>query len=73
MHLYFSWQNLSVGAQICQLMTLTFDLLLKKINLGFNFLINRDRAFILKVCIPYGKTFLLVPNFTLQQDLGLDF
>ena len=43
-------------------LTLTFDLLLKKLNLGFNFWTKRDRAFILQVCIPCGKTFLSVPK-----------
>ena len=43
-------------------LTLNFDLLLKKLNLGHNFWIKRDRAFILQVCIPCGKTFLFVPK-----------
>ena len=43
-------------------LTLTFDLLFKKLNLGFNFWTKRDRAFILQVGIPCGKTFLFVPK-----------
>ena len=47
-------------------LTLTFDLLLKKLNLGYNFWTKRDKAFILQVCIPCGKTFLSIPkNLTL--------
>ena len=43
-------------------LTLTFDLLLKKLSLGYNFWTNRDTAFILQVCIPCGKTFLSIPK-----------
>ena len=43
-------------------LTLTFDLLLKKLNLGYNFWTKRDKAFILQVCIPCGKTFLSIPK-----------
>ena len=38
-------------------LTVTFDLLLKKINIGHNFFIVRDRALIFGMCIPYDKTF----------------
>ena len=41
-------------------LTLAFDLLLKKHNLGHNFLTIRDGAFILHVHIHCGKTFLFV-------------
>ena len=43
-------------------LTLTFDLLLKSFNLRHNFIYKRDKAFILYMCIPCGKTFLLIPN-----------
>ena len=36
-------------------LTLKFDLLLKNFNLGHNFLIRRDRAFILYMCIACDK------------------
>ena len=57
-------------------LTLTFDRLLIKPNLRHNVLTKRDGAFILHVCIPCGKTFLLIPNFdpvtlTLTFDLLL--
>ena len=41
-------------------LTLKFDLLLKNFNLGHNFLTRSDGAFILHMCIPCDKTFLLV-------------
>ena len=39
----------------------TFDLLLKNFNIGHNFLILRDRAFIFSMYVPYDKTFPVVP------------
>ena len=42
-------------------MALKFDLLLKNFNLGNNFQTRRDMAFILHMCIPYDKTFNMVP------------
>ena len=65
---WFLWQDLSIRTKKIDLvtLTLTFDLLLKKLNLGYNFWTKRDKAFILQVCIPCGKTFLSVPkNLTL--------
>ena len=62
------WQDLSLGTNNFDLVTLilTFDLLLKKLNLRHNFLTKRDGVFILHVCISYGNAFLLVPkNLTL--------
>ena len=55
---YSLLQDLSGG-------TKTFDLyfwptLKKKLNLGFNFWIKRDGAFMLPMCIPCHKTFLSV-------------
>ena len=44
-------------------LTLTFDLLLKKLNLGNNFWTKRDRAFIFHMCISCGKTFMLGNDF----------
>ena len=64
--MYFLWQDLSVGNQIFDLVTLTFDLLLKKLNLDHNFLTKSDRDLILHISIPCDKTFLLIPS-------GLDF
>ena len=47
-------------------LTLIFDLLLKKLNLGYNFWTKRDKAFILHMLVPCDKTFLPVPkNLTL--------
>ena len=43
-------------------LTLTFYLLLKKLNLGYIFWTKRDKAFIVQVCIPCGKTFLSIPK-----------
>ena len=65
------WQDLSVGTKNCDLvtLTLTFDLLLKKNDLT---LAITERAFILQMCIPHGKNFLLVPKF-LTHDLGFNF
>ena len=33
----------------------------KNFNLGHNFQTNKDRAFIFHMCIPYDKTFHMVP------------
>ena len=44
-------------------LTLTFDLLLKKLNLGYNFWNKRDRAFIFHMCIPCSNTFLSITKF----------
>ena len=63
--MYSLWQDLSVNTKFFDFvtLTLTFDLLLKKLNLGHNFWTKRDRAFIFHKCIPCGKTFLSIPNF----------
>ena len=58
--MYYLWQDLSVGTKNFELLTLTSDLLLKKVNLGHDFWTKRDKAFILHMCITCGKTFLLV-------------
>ena len=60
--MYSLWQELSVDTKIFDLVTLTFDLLLKKINLGHNFWTKRDRAFIFHMGICCDKTFLLEPT-----------
>ena len=44
-------------------LTLTFDLLLKKLNLDHDFWTKSDRALILHISIPCDKTFLLIPIF----------
>ena len=51
------WQDLSVGTNNFDLvtLTLTFDLLFKKLKLGDNFLTERDRTLILRMDIFYGK------------------
>ena len=57
------WQDFSNGTLNFELVTLTvtFDLLLKNFNIGHNFFIVRDRAFIFGMCIPYDKTFPTEP------------
>ena len=57
------WQDLSNGTINFELVTLTvtFDLLLKNFNIGHNFFIVRDRAFIFGMWIPYDKTFPTEP------------
>ena len=42
-------------------LTMTFDLLLKNFNIGHKWFIERDRAFIFGMCIPYDKTFPTEP------------
>ena len=44
-------------------LTLPFDLLLKKINLDYNFWTKGDRALILHISIPCDKAFMLIPVF----------
>ena len=63
--MYSLWQDLSVYTKIFDFVTvtLTFDLLLKKINLGHNFWTKRDRAFIFHVCISCDKTFMSIQKF----------
>ena len=63
--MYSLWQDLSVDTKIFDFvtLTLTFDLLLKKLNLGHNFWTKRDRAFIFHMCISCDKTFLPIPKF----------
>ena len=63
--MYSLWQDLSVDTKIFDFvtLTLTFDLLLKKLNLGHNFWTKRDRAFIFHMCISCDKTFLSIPKF----------
>ena len=62
---YSLWQDLSVDTKIFDFvtLTLTFALLLKKLNPDHNFLTKRDRVFIFHMCISCGKTFLSKPNF----------
>ena len=38
-------------------LSITFGLLLKNFNIGHNFFVIRDRAFILGMCVPYDKAF----------------
>ena len=38
-------------------LTVTFDQLLKNFNIGHNFFILRDKAFIFGKWVPYDKTF----------------
>ena len=44
-------------------LTVTFDLLLKNFVISHNFLILRDKAFILGKCVPFDKAFLMITNF----------
>ena len=48
----------------------TFDLLFRILKLCINFWTERGRAFMLRMDIPYGKTFLSIPNFW-SHDLDL--
>ena len=59
------WQDLSMGAKIFDLVTLTLKLTYfqKNFNLGHRFLTRRGRAFILHMYIPCDKTFPWVPKF----------
>ena len=58
-------------------LTVTFDLHLENFNFVHNFLTIRHRAFIFGMCVPYDKTFPMVPlNFdhvtlTVTFDLHL--
>ena len=63
--MYSLWQDLSMDTNLFDFvtLTLTFDLLLKKLNLGHYFWSTRDRAFIFDMCISCGKKFLLEPKF----------
>ena len=73
--MYFLWQDLSVDTKILDFVTLTlnFDLLLKKLNLGHNFWTKIDKAFIFHMCITCGKTSLLETNFFYLVTLTLTF
>ena len=62
-HVYSLWIDLSVRTKNFDLVTLTFDLLLKKLNLRHAIWIQRDKAFRSCMDIPCGKTFLPVPKF----------
>ena len=42
-------------------LTVTFGLLLKNFNIGHNFFILWDKAFIFGMCVPYDKAFPMVP------------
>jgi hypothetical protein len=52
-------------------LTLKFYPLFKNFNIGHIFWMASDRAFIFHMCVPFDKTFLLVPNF-LPCDLDLE-
>ena len=52
-----------VGTKNFYLVTLTFDLLLKKLNLDHNFWTKSDMALILHTSIPCDKIFRLIPIF----------
>jgi hypothetical protein len=56
------WQDLSIGTKIFYQVTLKFDPLFKNFNIGHSFWIASDRTFIFHMCVPYDKTFLLVPK-----------
>ena len=42
-------------------LTVTFDLLLKNFNIGHDFFILRDKAFMFGMFVPYDEAFLMVP------------
>ena len=62
-HVCSLWQNLSNGTKNFDHVTLavTFDLYLENFNSANNFLTIRHRAFVFGMCVPYDKTFLIVP------------
>ena len=68
---YSLWQDLSVGTKTFDpvTLTLTFNLLLKKLNLGIYFCTQRDRAFILLIV---ARPFCPYQHF-LFCDLDLNF
>ena len=55
-HVYSLWQNLSVRTKSFDTLTLTFDLLMKKLHLGYYFWTERGTDFILHMWIPCCKT-----------------
>jgi hypothetical protein len=57
------WQDLSIGTKVFDLVTLKFDPLFKNFNIDHIIWMVSDRAFIFHMCVPYDKTFLLVPKF----------
>ena len=46
----------------CVTLTVTFDLVLKKFNIGHNSFVLRGRVFIFGMCVPYDKAFPMVQN-----------
>jgi hypothetical protein len=56
------WQHLSIGTNFFDFVTLMFDPLFKNLNIGHIFWMASDMAFIFHMCVPYDKTFLLVPK-----------
>ena len=42
-------------------LTVTFDLLMKNFNIGHNFFIVRDMAFVFGMYVPYDKAFSMLP------------
>ena len=73
---HFLWQDLSLGTKYFDLLTLTltFDLLLKKLNIGINFWTERDSAFKLSMDIPWGESFQSISKFwstTLTSNFDL--
>ena len=61
--MYTLWQDLSDVTINFEHVTLTgtFDLLLKNFNVGYNFFILWDKAFIFDMCVPFDKVFPMVP------------
>ena len=79
-------QDLSMGSQIFDLVTLTlkFNLLLKKVNLGHSFLTRRGRTFICTFLVarplhgyqhflPIDLDLEVLPTFKKTFNLGLSF
>ena len=76
-HVYFLWQDLSVYTKIFDFvtLTLTFDLLLKKLNLGNNFWPKRDRDFTWVFLVAKRfcwKQIVLPRDLDLEKKLNLD-
>ena len=74
-HVYSLWKELSMYIKNFDLVTLNlfFDLLFKNFNIGHNFWIVSDRAFIFHICNSCDKTFSLIPKFLDFVTMALTF
>jgi hypothetical protein len=60
-YMCFLWQDLSIGTNFFDFVTLKFDPLFKNFNIGYIFWMASGKVFIFLMCVLYDKTFLLVP------------